>query len=312
MSTEIKPYLSIVSPVYGAENIIGKLVIEIIKSAGLITGNFEIILVEDGSPDQSWESIEQSCRKDKRVKGIKLSRNFGQHNAITAGLSVAKGEWIVVMDCDLQDRPEEIPNLYRKAKEGYDLVFARRVNRRDTFTKRLSSRVFYTIFSFLTDTRQDSSIANFGIFHYNVIKAVLSMGDYIRYFPTMSQWVGFNSSYLNVTHAERADGKSSYNWTKLFTLAFNNIVAFSDKPLRLMIWFGLMVVFFSFLIGIVYLIKYFMGHIVVIGFTSLIVSIWFLSGVIIATLGMVGVYVAKSFENIKERPVFIIQKTLNT
>jgi len=305
------PHLSIVSPVYRAENIVDKLVQEIVQAVSPITDDFEIILVEDGSPDRSWERISTHCAQDKRVKGIKLSRNFGQHNAITAGLSAATGEWIVVMDCDLQDSPQEIPNLYRRAQDGYDLVFARRVGRKDGFLKKLSSKFFYAVFSFLTDTTQDSSIANFGIYHQKVVCAILSMKDYTRYFPTMSQWVGFRRTYIDVQHAQRESGKSSYSWKKLLKLAFDNIIAFSDKPLRLMIWFGLTIVLFSFFLGFAYLLKYFLGHIVVLGFTSLIISIWFLSGVLIATLGMVGVYVGKTFDKVKDRPIFIIDQILN-
>ena len=163
----------------------------------------------------------------------------------------------------------------------------------------------------MTDIKQDSSIANFGIYRRKVVVAILSMQDYIRYFPTMSQWVGFSRTYLDVRHAERAEGKSSYTWGKLIALAFNNIIAFSDKPLRLTIGFGLSIVLFSFILGIMYLIKYFLGHIVVLGFTSLIISIWFLSGVIIATLGMVGTYVGKTFEKAKGRPVFIVSEQIN-
>jgi dolichol-phosphate mannosyltransferase len=303
--------ISIVSPVYRAENLVDLLVTEITKALSPVTSQFEIILVEDGSPDQSWSKIVQNCERDKRVKGIKLSRNFGQHNAITAGLQAAKGEWVVVMDCDLQDRPEEIPHLFQKAMEGYDVVFAVRAERQDSFSKKLSSKIFYALFSFLTDTKQDSRIANFGIFHRKVIQAILSMQDYIRYFPTMSQLVGFNRTYLDVKHSERAEGKSSYNWSKLLNLAFNNIIAFSDKPLRLTIWFGVLIVCFSFVIGIAYLIKYFLGHVVVLGFTSLIVSLWFLSGIIISILGIVGVYVGKNFEKVKGRPVYIIDESLN-
>ena len=305
------PIISIVSPVYMAENLIDQLVIEIIKAVSPITELYEIILVEDGSPDNSWERIASNCEKSPKVKGIKLSRNFGQHNAITAGLSSAQGEWIIVMDCDLQDRPDEIPNLYHKVMEGFDLVFARRNVRMDGFWKKMSSKAFYAVFGYLTETKQDNSIANFGIYHRKVINAILEMEDYIRYFPTMCQWVGFSRAYLDVKHSERAEGKSSYNWSKLLRLAFDNIVAFSDKPLRLMVRFGLYIVIFSFIIGVVYLIKYFQGHIVVLGYTSMIVSIWFLSGIIIATLGMVGVYVGKTFEKAKGRPVFIIQKQLN-
>ncbi len=305
------PHLSIVSPVYRAEKLVEKLADEITKSVSLITTDFEIILVEDGSPDNSWEKIEQICARNKQVIGIKLSRNFGQHYAITAGLAEAKGEWIVVMDCDLQDVPAEIPRLYTKAQEGFDLVYAQRIERQDTFFKRLSSAFFYKVFSYLTDTQQDKTIANYGIYHKKVIAAMLSMKDHIRYFPTMSQWVGFKKAYLPVVHAMREEGKSSYTLKKLLELAFNNMIAFSDKPLRIAIKLGLYISLFSLLIGLFYLYKYLRGEIIIMGYASLIVSLWFLAGIIIFILGVVGIYIGKTFERVKDRPLYIIDKQLN-
>lgn len=309
---EVKaPLISIVSPVYKAENIVDKLVEEITTHVGSITSDYEIILVEDGSPDDSWSKIEKNCQSNPRVKGIRLSRNFGQHYAISAGLKNALGDWIVVMDCDLQDKPSQIPKLYEKALEGYDLIYARRSTRKDGFLKRLSSRFFYALFSYLTGTKQDPSIANFGIYNRKVIQAILEMGDYIRFFPTMSQWVGFKRAYVDVDHGERDDGKSSYSFGKLLDLALNNIIAFSDKPLRLTVKLGLSISFISAIIGILYLYRYFSGEIEVQGFSSLIISIWFLSGMIIFILGIVGIYIGKTFEKVKERPIFIIKDKIN-
>lgn len=303
--------ISVVSPVYKAENILDELVEEILIHVGQLTENYELILVDDGSPDKSWEVIKRNAKKNKKVKGIKLSRNFGQHYAITAGLQSVKGEWIVVMDCDLQDRPDQIPKLYETAQKGFDIVFGKRTGRKDSIIKRLSSYIFYRLFSYLTDTKQDKNIANFGIYHYKVIQAILSMKDYIRYFPTMSQWVGFNKAYVEVEHGERLEGKSSYSWRKLFMLAFNNIIAFSDKPLQLTIRLGLLISMISGLVGINYLIQYFKGQIVVSGFTSIIISLWFLSGIIIFIMGVLGMYLGKVFEKVKDRPNYIIDKKLN-
>jgi polyisoprenyl-phosphate glycosyltransferase len=304
-------HISIVSPVYRAERIVPFLVEEIEKYVKDITENYEIILVEDGSTDKSWEAIEQQTIKNKRVIGIKLSRNFGQHYAITAGLNAAAGEWVVVMDCDLQDAPSEIKNLYQKAQQGYDLVFAQRTLRQDNFIKIQFSKLFYKIFSYLTETKQDASIANFGIYNRKVVDAILSMKDYIRYFPTMAQWVGYKKAFLPVTHNEREIGKSSYNFRSLFKLAINNIISFSDKPLRLTIKMGFLIASTSFVVGIYYLIKYLLGSITVSGYASLILSIWFLSGIIIAVLGIIGLYVGKVFEKVKDRPMYVIEKKLN-
>ncbi len=303
--------ISIISPVYLAQSIINELVDRLHKSVSTITNNYEIILVEDGSPDKSWEQIELLCLNDDKIKAIKLSRNFGQHYAITAGLTSATGEWVVVMDCDLQDRPEEIPKLLNKALEGYDIVYAQRELRQDSIIKKLSSKIFYKTFGYLTNSKQDSSIANFGIYKQKVITSILSMQDYVRFFPTMVQWVGFKSTKIKVEHSSREDGKSSYSWKKLINLAIDNIIAFSDKPLKLTIRLGLSIATLSFLSGIFYLYKYLNGEIKVLGFASIVISIWFLSGLIIFILGIIGVYLGKTFDKVKERPTYIISEKIN-
>ena len=304
-------HISVVSPVYRAENIVSELVKQVKEQLSPITEDFEIILINDASPDNSWVEIEKETAKDKRVKGLNLSRNFGQHYAITAGLNFAKGEWIVVMDCDLQDRPEEIPSLYHKALEGYDSVFAQRTERNDTLFKKLFSKLFYKLFSYLTDTKQDATVANFGIYRRCVIDAILSMHDQIRFFPTMVQWVGFKKFYLPVEHASRFEGKSTYNFKGLFRLAINTIMGFSDKPLRLTVKVGFFITLLSVLVAIIYLGLYLSGRIRVEGFTTLILSLWFLSGFIMFILGILGLYIGRMFEKVKERPVYLIQDKCN-
>lgn len=304
-------YISIVSPVYQAEGIISRLVAEISIAIKNITVSFEIILVDDRSNDSSWEEIKQECIKSNNVKGVRLSKNFGQHSAITAGLNIARGDWIVVMDCDLQDRPDQIPTLYLKAVEGYEIVFARRRTRKDSKLKRFYSRAFYSVFSYLTGTQQDPAIANFGIYHKKVIDAFLDMDDNTRYFPTMVQWVGFRSTSVDVEHSPRAQGKSTYNLNKLLHLAANNIICFSDKPLRLVALVGIILSFVSVCIGMLYLAGYLLGVIKVAGYTSLIISIWLTAGINIFVLGLVGIYVGKAFEKIKGRPIYIVDEEVN-
>ncbi len=303
--------LSIVSPIYRGEKMLDELVRRIIDSVKNITDDYEIVLVNDCSPDNSWEKIVQLCNENKKVKGVNLSRNFGQHYAITAGLSKTAGNWVVVMDCDLQDRPEEIPNLYAKTREGFDSVFAQRVERQDTFMKRLSSAAFYFVFSFLTDSKQDKSVANFGIYNRKVVNAILSMGDSIRYFPIMAQWVGFRKGYLPVQHAERQVGSSSYSFFKLMRLASDNMIGFSDKPLRLMLTFGFYVVIGSLLVALYYFVKWCLGLIVVDGFTTMVISLWLIAGILTMMLGITGLYIGKIFDRVKGRPVFIIGETVN-
>ncbi|MCQ2341450.1 MAG: glycosyltransferase family 2 protein [Paludibacteraceae bacterium] len=305
------PHISIVSPEYRGEKMVKELVDRIIASVSPITDDFEIILVNDASPDNTWSEIEKVCAQDKRVKGLNLSRNFGQHYAITAGLNYAKGDWVVVMDCDLQDRPEEIPNLYKKAQEGYDSVLAQRVHREHSWLKQLGSKSFYALFAYLTETKQDASIANFGIYNCKVVDAILAMGDKMRYFPAQVQWVGFKKAYLPIQHDVRAEGESTYNFSRLFKLALDTIISFSDKPMRLTVKIGAWMTIFSFIIAIIYIVRYFVGGIQVAGFTSLIISIWFLTGVIISLLGLVGLYIGKIFDTAKNRPTYIVSETKN-
>lgn len=309
MKNNIK--ISVVSPVYKGEKMAVELVLRNVEALTGMGVDYEIILVNDASPDNSWQAIEAECKKNPKVKGLNLSRNFGQHYAITAGLAYTSGDWIVVMDCDLQDRPEEIPNLYAKAQEGYDSVLAQRVQRKHGWFKKMGSKCFYKVFSYLTETKQDASVANFGIYNRKVIDAVLSMGDAMRYFPTQIQWVGFKRAYLPIQHDERAEGKSTYNLSRLFRLAFDTIISFSDKPMRLMVKMGVLVTLASFIVGIVFLVRYCLGEIEVLGFTSLIISLWLLGGIIISLIGVVGIYLGKLFEKAKERPTFIIDQKIN-
>jgi polyisoprenyl-phosphate glycosyltransferase len=303
--------ISVVTPVFGCSTSLIELHHRLVETLSKITEHYEIIMVDDASTDNAWETIEKLCQNDSNIKGINLSRNFGQHCAITAGLFYTTGEWVVVMDCDLQDRPEEILKLHKKALEGYDSVFGQRINRKDKFIKRFFSKLFYKLFSYLTETKQDASIANFGIYSRKVIDSVLSMKDQIRYFPTMVQWVGYKKAYVEVEHHERANGESAYNFKSLFLLAITNIIAFSDKPLRLTVKIGFLTSSISLLVGLYYFFKYLSGEIMVLGFASLIISIWFLSGIIISLIGIIGLYVGKMFERVKDRPVFIIGKTIN-
>jgi glycosyltransferase involved in cell wall biosynthesis len=303
-------HLSVVSPVYGCKSCLHELYQKLVQALQAITPHFEIIFVNDNSPDNAWGTIVELAEQDKRVKGINLSRNFGQHYAIHAGLEHATGEWVVVMDCDLQDQPEEIFKLYEKAKSGFDIVLAQRLVRKDTFFKRMFSKVFYSVLGYLTETKQDSSVANFGIYHKKVIAAILSMKDKIRYFPAMVRWVGFKLTAVEVNHQARLVGETSYNIGKLLRMALDIILAFSDKPLRLTVKFGFLISSLAFFTAIIQFVRYLHGDISVAGFASIIISVWFLGGIMILILGIIGLYIGKTFDRVKDRPVYIIQQTI--
>jgi len=305
------PALSVISPVYMAEGIIAELVSQLKNSLSPITEDYEIVLVNDASPDNSWDSIVKECKKDKRIKGISLSRNFGQHYAITAGLSYAKGEWVVVMDCDLQDKPEEIPSLYKKAQEGYDIVLARRVNRKDHLFKRVSSKLFHHLYSYLSGMKTDSGIANFGIYHIKVIKQFNMMKELSRSFPSLLSYLGFKTTVINVKHSDSFDGKSSYSLRKLLKLSGDVIMANSNKPLKMTLKLGFTISLISFLLAIYNIVARLTGIITVAGFTTTVFSIWFVGGLILFVLGVVGLYIGKIFDQVKDRQLFIVSEKIN-
>ena len=300
--------ISIVSPVYRAEKILPILVSEINLVMERIGEDYEIILVDDRSPDNSWEVMKVLSSQNSKIKSIRLSRNFGQHSAIFAGLTKAKGDWVVVMDCDMQDQPKEIAKLYKKALEGYDIVLGQTENRKDKFLKKLTSRLFYKVFNYLSGANFDNNVANFGIYHQKTIKSILDMKDYVKFFSLFINWIGFKSVSIPIEHGEREEGKSTYSVGRLFKQAFNVIISFSDKPLRLFINFGLSISILSFVLGIYYLYLSITHKITQPGFSSLILSIWFLSGIIISCIGIVGVYLGKTFDQAKGRPTFIIDE----
>lgn len=303
--------ISVVSPVYNSATLVKPFtqrVSAVLQQIGL---PYEIILIEDGSADFSWKEIEGVCSSDQNIKGILLSRNFGQHYAITAGLDIASGNWVVVMDSDLQDRPEEITALYKKALEGNDVVLCRRNQRTDGWIKKVGSKIFYSFLSFITGRKIDHTIANYGIYQRRVIDTIISMRESIRYFPMMVLWVGFKTDSITIQHGERGDGKTTYNFKKLVRLALDIVLSYSDKPLEIVALTGCIISLASLLFGIITIIRYFNHSIVVQGYTSLLLSIWFLSGLILATLGIVGLYVGKTFQGIKQRPLYITRKKIN-
>lgn len=304
--------LSVVSPCYGAPTLLRELVRQITETVAQLTDSYEIILVEDASPDNSRDIIREICAEDSHVKGIFLSRNFGQQGALNAGYDTSTGNYVVTLDCDLQNPPAQIRDLYLKAQEGYDIVFATRRHRPDTFFMTQGSHVFNRLMGFLTDTRQDESVAEFAIFSRKVIDAMAKMGDYHRYYPLMTQWVGFKTAKVDVEHAVRTDGKkSSYSIRKRIELAVSTAVSFSTKSLRLIVYFGTLVTLAAIIGAIALVIKTFILDTQVSGWATLFVSMWFIAGIMIMVMGIVAVYVGSIFDEVKRRPSYLISEKLN-
>jgi dolichol-phosphate mannosyltransferase len=304
-------HLSVVIPVYKAEKCLDELHQRLTASLRKVTRNYEIVLVEDRGGDKSWEIISQLAHKDKRIKAIQFSRNFGQHSAITAGIDHCDGDWVVIMDCDLQDRPEEIIRLYAKAQEGHEIVLASRVHRQHSFFKLLASWFFYKVFNYLSGMNYNGKVGNFSIASRKVIDNLRQMRERLRLYGGLIKWMGFPTTTIDVEHDKSHLGKTTYTWSKLFALAFNIIVAFSDKPLRLMTQFGFIMSLGSFLLGLYIIFRKFYYGISIVGWGSLIVSLYFIGGIIIGFLGLIGIYIGNTFDETKKRPLYIIQYTHN-
>ena len=302
--------ISVVIPIYGCRAALSELHHRLTESVSQITDDYELILVNDNCPQNSWEVIEELCKKDTHVKGIELSRNFGQMKAILAGLDNATGDWIVVMDCDLQDRPEEIIRLYEKAQEGFDIVFARRKNRQDNKLKIFLANQFYKVYRFAIDGDYDGAICNFSIVKKNVIKNYCKMREQHRAYVMYLRWMGYKQAIVDVEHNERFEGKSGYSLKKRINMAIELLTSQSDKVLRLFTGLGFILSLISFLTIIGLIIYHYVAD-VSIGWTSLIATTVLMGGLIIMVIGVVGVYVGNIFIESKGRPLYIIRQILN-
>jgi len=302
--------ISVVVAEYRGASMMDELLERIRISLEPLTPDYEIILVNDCSPDDTWECMKRACARDRRVKGLNLSRNFGENYAITAGLRYASGEWVIVMDCDLQNRPEDLPALIAKAKEGYDIVYARRVEKRFSAWRRFSSKAYHSVFQWLSGIRQDSAVAEFGIYSRKVVDQYNLLPECARSFASLVSTLGFRSTAIDVQHAERGEGGSSYTLGKLLHLASDVIISNSNKPLKIAVGLGTAMVLFSFALIIYSIIEHFSASLPA-GFSSTFISIWFVGGMNIFILGIVGLYVGRIFNQVKGRPLFIVSDTLN-
>ena len=300
------PHISVVIPVFGYELDLNALYERLNKTLIKINDNFEIIMVNDNSPDNAWVVIKRLAKQNQCVKGINLSRNFGQHQAVSAGLEFVRGTWCIVMDCDLQDQPEEIIKLYNEAQKGYEIVMARRLLRKDRVINRVTSRLFYILFNYLTDQKLDNRVANFGIYSKKVIDEINNFRERDRSFGLLVNLVGFSKKIINVEHDKRRIGPSGYSFKKRFRMAENHIFSHSIKPLRIAVRIGVITTIISVLYALYLIIKYIIYSSSVPGWTSLMVSLFFLFGVLITLLGVVGLYVGKIYNEVKKRPLYII------
>jgi glycosyltransferase involved in cell wall biosynthesis len=308
---EAIPEIAVIVPVYNGRSMLRELCRRVTEALSKITENFIIVLVDDAAPDDPWPVIRELSRDDLRIKGIRLSRNFGQHYALTAGIDAARANWYVIMDCDLQDAPEDIPRLYAKAQEGHDLVIGVRRKEGHHPVKRSISKIFYALFGLLSGVELDWSIGNFRIFSNAVADGFREMREQLRFVPASFEWMGFEAAHVELPHHARAQGRSSYTLGKLIRLAGNTILAHSQIPLKAVAVLGFAMSAVTFLVALIYFGRALFFGTSVIGWTSLFVTILFISSFQIALIGVLGIYVGKTFDEAKRRPLYIVKDTLN-
>lgn len=304
------PEFSVVIPIYNEEENIPELYRRLTSVMEKL-GTYEIIMVDDGSNDESWKLIKEFHEKDSRVKGLSFSRNFGHHIAITAGLDHAQGEAVILMDGDLQDPPEEIPKLYEKFKEGYDLIYGIRQKRQDPFFKKLTSFLFWSILRRFSGVDMPKGQTMLRILSRRLVDVLKEMREYARFIHGMMAWTGFNVAQIEVEHSPRIKGRSKYNIPRLFKLAFHAVTSFSTVPLRLAIYTGIFSSFMSLLVGLYFIYKKIFYNIPVLGYASIIVSIFFVGGIQLLMLGILGEYLGRTYQEVQKRPLYILKEYIS-
>jgi glycosyltransferase involved in cell wall biosynthesis len=300
--------LSVVVPVYGCRDCLLDLHRRLTEQLESITPEYEIILVDDRSPDGSWSVLKTLAASDHHVKAVRLSRNFGQHNAITAGLAASQGSWTIVMDCDLQDPPEEIPNLYEAARHGgYDLVLARRLARSNSRLRVVLGRVYFKLLNAFMGTHIDGTFGTFSILSRKVVNAYMELGDRDRHYLFVLQWLGFEQGTIQFEQAPRASGGSSYTLAGLIRHAVRGVFFQTSNVLLYIVYFGFLLAGGGILLAVYDLVLVAVAHPPP-GYTSVMVVMIIIGGFIIVSTGVTGMYIGRVFEQVKGRPLYVIDE----
>ena len=299
--------LSVVVAVYGCRGALRVLHERLVASVSEVTSSFELIFVDDRSPDGSWAILTELADADPRVRGFRLSRNFGQHAAITAGLAQSRGRWVVVIDCDLQEPPEAIPALYAKAQEGYDLVHSRRTRSHHSLSRRIASRAYVRLRNVILGTSTDTDHGTLSLLSRKVVDAFLSVRDQHREYLGLLEWLGFEHTTIEIEQSERHEGDSSYTVGQLMRVAIDGLLFQTTVLLRWIVFLGFFVAFGGALLAC-YLLYYYIFDDPLPGYTSIAVLLLLIGGLIIIMMGVMGLYIGKVFEQAKGRPLFIIDQ----
>jgi len=310
MTDKNKIKISVVVPIFNEEENLNELYKRLTVVMENLKNLYEIIFVDDGSNDKSFEILKEMNRNDKNIKVIKFSRNFGHQIAITAGLDCANGEAVVLMDGDLQDPPEEIPKLYEKFKQGYDIVYTTREKRNDPLFKKICSKIFFKVLKIVSDVKMPANACMFRIISQPVVQTFKKCNEKTRLTIALIDWTGFSHVEVKTIRGPRHAGKSKYSFFKSARLAIDGITSFSHFPLHIATYTGFIIATISIITGIYMLIQKLFFGMITSGYASLIVSIMFLSGIQLTIMGILGEYIGKIYKETQNRPLYIIEKIL--
>jgi dolichol-phosphate mannosyltransferase len=306
----MKKTLSIVVPIYNEEENIPILYERLKKAANIITSNHELIFVNDGSKDASFMELMKLADHDDHVFYINFSRNFGHQIAVTAGLDYAQGEAVVIIDGDLQDPPELVPELYAKYKEGYEVVYAQRLKRKgESWFKKISAKWFYRILKKMTNISIPVDTGDFRLIDRKVVEYLKRMPEQNKFLRGQIAWIGFRQTAVHFERQERIHGKTNYPFSKMLKLALDGITSFSDKPLAFVTRAGLLISILSFMIIVYAIFSHFVLNRTVGGWTSLIISSMFIGGIQLFSIGIIGEYINRINKNVLKRPLYVVGKT---
>jgi polyisoprenyl-phosphate glycosyltransferase len=307
-----KSFVSIVIPVFNEATNIPAVYQGVVSALEPVTP-FEILFIDDGSTDSSFEILQSLHSKDSRVKVVSFSRNFGHQRAVTAGMDYAQGAAVVVMDADLQHPPELLPSLIARWKEGWDIVYTVRRSTEDAgWFKRFTSACYYRLFHVFTGIVLPANTPDFRLMDRKVVEAFAHIRERARFMRGLTQWVGYRATSIVYDSPARRAGKTKYTFTRMLTLALDGFISFSQIPLHFAIYAGFGLSVFGFLYMVYALYARFVSHAAVSGWTSLIMLIALIGGIQLCILGIIGIYIGRMFEEIKQRPLYLVRETLGT
>jgi len=302
--------LSVVIPIFNEEETIPELVERLVKAAENISPNYELIFVNDGSKDGTLKQLKIFNKDNSNIKYISFSRNFGHQIAVSAGLDYAAGENVVIIDGDLQDPPELIPEMYKKSKQGYDVVYAKRASRKgESFFKKTTATLFYRLLSAITSVDIPLDTGDFRLMNRKVVKQLKQMTEKNKFLRGQIAWLGFKQTYVTFERDERKFGETGYPFRKMLKFALDGITSFSDVPLRLVRNVGFVVSIFAFAIILYAIFSHFVLKQTITGWSSLIISSMFIGGIQLFAIGIIGEYISRINTNLLNRPLYIIDES---